>query len=117
MLSPLKIKLNEQKSLTIKWNNGKEHTIPLQFMRDKSPDASNKGETILWKHYAPPPQGPDKPGKYEVDNIEVVGSYAIQIRWKDGFDHGIYSWNLLEKWGDFWEVKDNLPENFDDEHK
>ncbi|MCK5087656.1 MAG: DUF971 domain-containing protein [Melioribacteraceae bacterium] len=117
MLSPLKIKLNEQKSLTIKWNNGKEHTIPLQFMRDESPDASNKGETILWKHYAPPPQGPDKPGKYEVDNIEVVGSYAIQIRWKDGFDHGIYSWNLLEKWGEFWEVKDNLPENFDDEHK
>ncbi len=108
MLKPTKIKKNGQESLTIDWNDGREHTIPLKFLRDESPDASNKGETILWTHYEPAPQGPDKPGKYEIGNIEVVGSYAIQITWKDGFDHGIYSWNLLAEWGEFWKMKHDL---------
>ena len=108
MLKPKKIQKNGQESLTIEWNDGREHTIPLKFLRDESPDATNKGETILWTHYEPAPQGPDKPGKYEIENIEVVGSYAIQITWRDGFDHGIYSWNLLSEWGEFWKVKDDL---------
>lgn len=108
MLKPKKIQKNDQESLTIEWNDGREHTIPLKFLRDESPDATNKGETILWTHYEPAPQGPDKPGKYEIENIEVVGSYAIQITWRDGFDHGIYSWNLLSEWGEFWKVKDDL---------
>lgn len=110
MLNPVKITKNEQESLTIKWNDGREHTIPLKFLRDESPDATNKGETILWAHYEPAPQGPDKPGKYEISDIQVVGSYAIQITWKDGFDHGIYSWKLLEKWGEYWDVKIDLKE-------
>ena len=83
----------------------------LKFLRDESPDATNKGETILWTHYEAVPQGPDKPGKYEITDIQVVGSYAIQITWKDGFDHGIYSWNLLEKWGEYWAIKNDLKEN------
>ena len=69
MALPKKIKLNKQESLTIHWDNGKIIDYPLQFLRDESPDAGNKGETILWKHYAPPPKGPDKPGKYEIDKI------------------------------------------------
>jgi len=108
MLSPQKILKNEQESITIIWKDGRTHTIPLQFLRDESPDASNKGETILWTHYEPAPKGPDKPGKYIITNIQVVGSYAIQITWGDGYNHGIYSWDLLEQWGEFWEMKKNL---------
>ena len=96
---PTKIKLNGQESLTIIWDDGKEYTYPLQFLRDESPDAGNKGETILWQHYEPPDQGPDKPGKYQIANIETVGNYAIQITWKDGNSDGIYSWDLLRDWG------------------
>ncbi len=103
MAMPTKIELKDKDTLTIVWDNGKTYNYPLKFLRDESPDAGNKGETILWKHYPPPPQGPDKPGKYEIAAIEQVGSYAIQIRWKDGYDHGIYSWDLLLRWGELLE--------------
>lgn len=108
MAVPVKIKLNKNESLIIKWDNGKENIFPLTFLRDESPDATNKGETILWKHYAPPPPGPDKPGKYDVDSIQRVGNYAIQIKWKDGYDHGIYSWDLLERLGEYLDMKTDL---------
>lgn len=107
MNQPLKINLLEE-HLEITWDDNKTHKYALQFLRDESPDAGNKGETILWKHYAPPPKGPDKPGKYEVANIELVGNYAINIQWKDGDANGIYSWDLLRRWGEYFELKDGL---------
>ncbi len=109
MAAPQKIKLNkEEKILYITWSEGNTSTIPLKLLRDESPDAANKGETILWKHYEPAPQGPDKPGKYEVEKIEPVGKYAIQIFWKDGYDYGIYSWDVLQRLAEFADVKKNL---------
>lgn len=108
MAQPVKIKLNKQESLTIIWDNGNEHNYPLKFLRDESPDATNKGETILWKHYEPNPQSPDQPGKYEISKIETVGNYAIQIKWKDGYDYGLYSWDLLERWGEYLAVKEGI---------
>ncbi|OGU57352.1 MAG: hypothetical protein A2V66_03190 [Ignavibacteria bacterium RBG_13_36_8] len=111
-MNPTKIKLNKQESLTITWDNGKEYTYPLKFLRDESPDAQNKGETILWKHYEPPPKGPDKPGKHEIENIEMVGSYAINIKWRDGYDYGIYSFDLLARLGEYLNVKNKLPKDF-----
>ncbi len=111
MHKPKKIKLNEQKSLSIEWDNGSVHEIPVKFLRDESPDATNKGETILWKHIPPPPKGLDKPGKYEIEGIEKVGGYAISIKWKDGYDYGIFSWDLLYEWGEFHELKRDLQKN------
>lgn len=111
MSKPKKIKLNGQESLTVEWENRKTVEYPLRFLRDESPDAGNKGETILWKHYAPPPKGPDKPGKYEVANIKKIGNYAINIIWKDGENSGIYSWQLLEQFADFLEMKKSLNNN------
>ena len=114
MANPTKIKLNkETDELHITWDDGKLYKYPVQFLRDESPDAGNKGETILWKHHPPPPPGPDKPGKYEIEKIEMVGNYAIQITWKDGYDYGLYSWDLLQRWGEFFEVKNSLPDDFE----
>lgn len=117
MAQPKKIKLNKQESLQIEWDNGKLVDYPLSLLRDESPDARNKGETILWRHYEPEPHGPDKPGKYEVGNIEKVGNYAIKITWKDGYDYGIYSWNTLERLGDYLQVKDQLNKEKIDKNK
>jgi len=116
MNSPKKIKLNKKESLLeITWNNGKEHKFPLQFLRDESPDAGNKGETILWRYYEALPKE-TKPGMYEVEKLEMVGSYALQITWKDGYDYGIYSWELLTQFGDYLDVKNNLHQDFDHDH-
>ncbi len=100
MIKPKKIKLNGKESLSIEWEDGVENTFPLKFLRDESPDAGNKGENILWKHIPPPPKGEDKPGKYQIANIRKVGGYAIQLFWNDGNSDGIYSWDLLRRWGE-----------------
>ena len=113
MATPTKIKLNKQETLKIHWDNNKVFNYPLKFLRDESPDAGNKGETILWNHYSPPDRGPDKPGKYEIQNIEPVGNYAIKITWKDGYYYGLYSWDLLLRWGEFLEVKNGLSKDID----
>jgi DUF971 family protein len=31
----------------------------------------------------------------QLESIKPVGNYAIQISWKDGHTHGIYSWDYL----------------------
>lgn len=113
---PQKIKLHGKKHLEIIWDNGTTHNFPLKFLRDESPDAGNKGETILWRHYDPFPKEPDKPGKYEVASIEMVGDYAISIKWKDGYDYGIYSWDLLWRLGEYIMVRENLHQDFDHKH-
>ena len=116
MAVPEKIKLHKQEYLEVMWDDGKIHKFPLTFLRDESPDAGNKGETILWKHYAPPPKEKTKPEGYEIEKIEMVGNYAIQIKWKDGYDYGIYSWDLLQRLGDYMEVKNGLHQDFDHHH-
>jgi len=114
---PKKINLKrEDESLEIIWDNGITYEYPLKFLRDETPDASNKGETILWRHIPPPPKELDKPGKYEVAGIEPVGSYAISIKWKDGYDYGIYSWDLLLKWGEYLDAAGNLHCDFEHNH-
>jgi DUF971 family protein len=116
MSVPTKIKLHKQEYLEISWDNGKVIKYPLKFLRDETPDAGNKGETILWKHYAPPKQAPLKPEAYEVEKIEMVGNYAIQIKWKDGYNFGIYSWDLLDQFGEYLDVRENLHQDFDHNH-
>lgn len=116
MAVPKKIKLHKQEYLEIVWNNGKENKYPLKFLRDESPDAGNKGETILWKHYAPQQKQQLTADSYEIEKIDIVGNYAIQIRWRDGYDFGIYSWDVLERLGDYLDVKNNLHQDFDHHH-
>lgn len=116
MATPTKIKLHKQEYLEIVWDNGKVVKYPLKFLRDESPDAGNKGETILWKHYAPPPKQETQSIGYEIEKINMVGNYAIQIKWIDGYDYGIYSWDILERLGDYLEVKNNLHQDFEHHH-
>jgi DUF971 family protein len=113
---PTKIKLHRQEFLEIIWNNGTINKFPLKFLRDESPDAGNKGETILWKRYEPTNKKTVSPEGYEIEKIEMVGNYAIQIKWKDGYDYGIYSWELLQRLGDYLKVRENLHQDFEHEH-
>ena len=116
MAIPTKIKLYKQEYLEIAWDNGKVFKYPLKFLRDESPDAGNKGETILWKHYAPPTKQALTSESYKIEKVETVGNYAIQIKWKDGYDYGIYSWDILERFGEYLLVRENLHQDFDHHH-
>lgn len=75
---------------------GEQITFSLKFLRDECPCAGCKGETILYKHYAPPPKPPLVESSYKIASIKNVGTYAVQIDWKDGHNTGIYSWSYLD---------------------
>jgi DUF971 family protein len=91
---PTQIKKEENK-LIIKWNNNEIQEITLQKLRDECPCVNCKGESVIFESYIPI-KTPFKPsGFYEIDKIDSVGNYAIQIKWKDGHNTGIYSWDVL----------------------
>jgi DUF971 family protein len=95
---PVKIdKTEDGKSLSIKWNDEKVTEVTLQKLRDECPCVNCKGESIMFESYIPL-KSPFKPaGFYEIEKIEPVGNYAIQIYWKDGHNLGIYSWDILRE--------------------
>jgi DUF971 family protein len=92
--SPLEIKLHQQtQRLEISFSDGKTFILPSEFLRVYSPSAEVRGhgpgEEVL------------QAGKKNVQiaAIEPVGQYAIQLRFSDGHDTGIYSWDLLYDYG------------------
>ncbi len=116
MEMPEKIKLTDKKTLRIIWSNGVKFNFPLKFLRDNSPDAGNKIERIKGYDFNKS-EKPANPLVYEIENIEVIGGYAIRIFWKDGFSDGIYTWDLLYKLGRYLEVTDNLHQDFEHKHE
>jgi DUF971 family protein len=95
-MAPLKIQQSSPTELTFTWSDNSTCTLTLKQMRDECPCAGCKGEVILGKVYRPMMLPTFTPGMYELSAIEPVGSYGIQITWKDGHHTGIYSWDYLQ---------------------
>jgi DUF971 family protein len=106
------IKIINKEDLFIKWDDNSESRISLKYLRDECPCANCKGETILLKTYKPAKQQSAIPGMYIIKNIETVGSYAIQVTWKDGHNTGIYSWEYLKKLDE--DQNHDKKQNYDD---
>ena len=91
---PTEIKLHQKsRVLEIAFADGKTFQLPCEFLRVYSPSAEVRGHG--------PGQEVLQTGKKDVDitAIEPVGRYAIQPKFSDGHDTGIYSWELLYDYG------------------
>lgn len=79
--------------LEIAFNDGSRFNLPTEYLRVYSPSAEVQGHG--------PGQGKLQLGKQDVniDRIEQVGNYAIQLYFDDNHDTGIYSWDTLYKLG------------------
>ena len=94
---PIQLKKTENNSLSVKWNDESVTEIPLTKLRDECPCVNCKGESVIFESYIPIKSPFKAAGYYEIEKIETVGNYAISIKWKDGHDTGIYSWDILRK--------------------
>ena len=99
---PIEIKLHKQsRLLEISFADGRTFQFSCEFLRVYSPSAEVSGHG--------PGQEILQTGKQEVNinNIDPVGSYAIQINFSDGHNTGLYSWDLLYGYGmnqnDMWQ--------------
>ncbi len=79
--------------LEVAFDDGAAFRIPFELMRVYSPSAEVQGHG--------PGQEVLQTGKREVgiDDIQAVGHYAVQPRFSDGHDTGIFSWDYLYKLG------------------
>jgi DUF971 family protein len=88
------------RQLELAFDDGTTFRIPFELMRVYSPSAEVQGHG--------PGQEVLQTGKREVgiDAVEPVGHYALQPRFSDGHDSGIYTWEYLYRLGaeqqDLW---------------
>jgi DUF971 family protein len=81
------------RQLELAFDDGARFRIPFELLRIYSPSAEVQGHG--------PGQEVLQTGKREVgiDAIEPVGHYAVQPRFSDGHDTGIFTWEYLYRLG------------------
>jgi len=89
----------------ILWSDRHESIYSLEQLRKLCPcavcreirDKENevRGELKVGSFTKIPLINPSIPQKIEVEEIEPVGRYAIQFRWNDGHDTGLYAFEYL----------------------
>jgi DUF971 family protein len=86
--------------LSIEWSSGEICEISFADLRAACPCADCRGTHAATKD-AVESSGLEltlrSDQATELDEIKSVGNYAIQISWKDGHTHGIYSWEYLQE--------------------
>jgi DUF971 family protein len=86
--------------LDVTFDDGKSYQLPAEYLRVCSPSAEVVGHG--------PGQEVLQVGKrlVGIEEITPVGQYAIRLKFTDGHDTGIYSWDYLKSLGV------NQPENW-----
>jgi DUF971 family protein len=82
--------------LAIQWNDGTESYLDLQFLRRACPCAACGGEPDVLGNVMRPDVSYSE-NSFELAGFQVVGGYALQPRWADGHDTGIYSFQYLRR--------------------
>ena len=89
---PTDVRLKQRsRILEITFDDGSRYQLPCEYLRVYSPSAEVQGHG--------PGQEVLQVGKERVniDAIEPVGTYAVKLRFDDGHDTGIYSWQYLHQ--------------------
>ena len=81
--------------VAIRWADGSESYIGMELMRAASPSAENTGESDLLGNTIGGTDQTEYPG-VRVTGWELVGGYAVQFRFSDGHNTGIYSYKYLK---------------------
>jgi len=91
---PVELRLNRQKTqLTVEYDSGERFILPAEYLRVESPSAEVQGHGAGQKQIVM--------GKEDVTilGLEPVGNYAVRIRFDDGHDTGLFSWDYLHELG------------------
>lgn len=98
--TPTRLDLKKDRGLTVEWSDATTSYYSIAYLRRMSPSAEQRElrEEIARNPLTVLPSrggGGEKP--LTADSAELVGNYAIRIRFSDGHDTGIYSWQYLRE--------------------
>ena len=86
--------------IAIIWEDGGESYYPMDVLRKFSPSAENVGERDLLGQLIAGGDGPKEFPGVAVTGWEIVGGYAVQFRFSDGHNTGLYSYGYLKELGE-----------------
>lgn len=99
---PVKLAFDDQGALLIDWSDGRQGRLRVGELRDKCPCA-----TCREKRAAPPPAAMSLPVLSAAEaqplkllEMKPVGNYAYSLRFSDGHDTGIYTFEFLRELGE-----------------
>jgi DUF971 family protein len=82
--------------LAIRWNDDAESYLELELLRRACPCAACGGESdVLGRRQRPVVNY--STASFVLKAFSPVGGYALQFRWGDGHDTGIYSFEYIRK--------------------
>lgn len=83
--------------LAIKWEDGSESYARLEHLRRGCPCAGCQGERdVMGKLYRAPSR-PLTPASWQLQQLVLVGGYAVQPVWGDGHNTGLYTFDYLRE--------------------
>ena len=85
--------------LALSWVDGSESYISMERLRRNCPCAVCQGEPDALGRVVKPVQKLGD-GAFELAGIDRVGGYALQLRWADGHNSGIYGFDYLKRLGE-----------------
>jgi DUF971 family protein len=91
---PTELRLSSDKGhLTVAFDSDEQFVLPAEYLRVESPSAEVQGHGAAQKQIVT--------GKEHVhiQALEPVGNYAVRIRFDDGHDTGLFSWDYLHELG------------------
>lgn len=94
--TPAHLELARDRGLTVHWPDGRESFYPIAYLRRMSPSAEARTirEELARNPLTVLPNTVDA-ARLTATDAELVGNYAVRIRFSDGHDTGLYSWSYL----------------------
>lgn len=94
---PIAIDLKKDRGLTVQWADGASSYYSIVYLRRMSPsaDARELRDQMQKNPLAILPAGAASSAPITATGAELVGNYALRVRFSDGHDTGIYSWEYL----------------------
>jgi len=106
---PVELRLDKAKTtLTAAFDTGESYALAAEYLRVESPSAEVQGHSAAGKQIVTGKEA------VRIEALEPVGNYAVRIRFDDGHDTGLFSWDYLlelgrghaEKWAAYLRARD-----------
>lgn len=99
MHRPKHLDIKKDKGLKVEWMDGTTSFYPVAYLRRNSPSAEAKAlRQELEKNplaVLPDSAISSDAGPLTIEGAELVGNYAVKLRFSDGHDTGLFSWAYL----------------------
>jgi DUF971 family protein len=82
--------------LLVSFSDKSDAMIPLKTLREQCPCAGCQGEKDALGNIYKGPAPVLNDSSFQINGIQPVGYYGLQLYWKDGHNTGIFTGNLLK---------------------